>query len=765
MTRQLSFGAWRFCPDSQILEREGESFHLEPRVASLLEYFLANPGEVLSHEQLVGVVWNDRVVSDDAIRRAVCSLRHALAADGTDQLITTVHKKGYLANLPPATVVPARADSPPGAAARLGVDVRSSSSWLFLLLLLLLVAAWLWLPRPAPSSPVADGPPYALAVLPFIDLSEKADQAYLADGLAEELIGLLQRFTAFRVPAPSSSFQFRDRMASPLEVGDALGVDYLVEGSVRRDGDQVRIDVHLVETDSGYQLWSASYNRSIAGLFALQADIATEVARALQVVLVTPDRPAARALEGAGAPGAKAYLEYLEARQLMASWATPDLEKAIVHLQNAISLAPDFAPAYTRLAEAMLMNANNQGVAEFFGVRETALTLIEKSMALDPELGEAYGLRGLVRLAGEEELMEQDLLRSIALSPTFTPAYELLAQRMFFDTGRREEAIALIDRARALDPLWPRGHYSKALMMLGSCEHELAAELAREALRVNPRFRSALVLLGTIAALRGDLAEAVQLQEQAFKLDPRASWVRQRLHMTYLHLGELAAAREVADSSFNSRLWEQYFLGNHVAGGEMIYAADLVPIAGEVIPWELTTWLLAAAMTSGDYARARRYLAEDFGYAGGLPETMDPGDRFFLLNLLLIWYGPGYDGDGRAQIARWWAELTATALDTHGCIRGYQPIAQALADVSLGHMDEAVAVLGDAVNSGGIVAGWHWIIPNHPGFAPLLQEPRFQRLLQQRHALVLEQREELARLRAGGAVPFRGQARENLEPG
>ncbi len=758
MTRHLRFGAWSFCPDTLVLELDGQSFSLEPRVATLLEYFLANPGEVLSHEQLIEVVWDDRVVSDDAIRRAVSTLRHTLAVDGSDKLITTVHKKGYLANLPavievkPVTVCSQSLIAFPGASNPRLLVVS-------VLLVSLLAVAWFWL-RPGSAAPAEDeeatGLPYTLAVMPFVDLSEHADQAYLADGLAEELLGLLGRFSAFRVPARSSSFQFRDVEASPREVGAALGVRYLVEGSVRRDADRVRVEVRLVEASSGYQLWSQSYSRSLAELFTLQADIAAQVARALQVVLVEPERPAARALESAGPAGAEAYLEYLRARQLMASWRTADLELAIAHLQNVISLAPDFAPAYTRLAEAMLIQANDLGSARRDRVSATVSALVDKSMALEPELGETYALRAMLRPDAELALSEQDLRRSIALSPSYTTAYELLAQLLFWG-GHRDEGLVLIDQARSLDPLWPRGHYVKALMMLSSCEQEEAAELAREALRVNPRFRSGLVMLGSIVASRGELAEAARLQELALSLDPRAVWVRERLHMTYLDLGELAAAREVGGGSFVAQWREHHFLGNHAAAGEMIYAMDPAQIEGGLSLWAQTNSVLVAAMTSGDYARARRYLGERFDYAGGLPATIAPEDRYHLLNLLLVWYGPDYDASAQGLIAGLWRDLSAAHQETRSCIPEYRALVQALAAVTLGRVDESLAVLRNAIESGGVFAGWHWIIGNHPGFALLVQEPGFKQMLGERQALLVEQRGLLARLRAEGAVPLRGQ--------
>tara|TARA_R110002110_G_scaffold77390_2_gene203487 strand:- start:28018 stop:30360 length:2343 start_codon:yes stop_codon:yes gene_type:complete len=780
MARQVRFGDWHFCRDTGVLDRDGTVVSLEPRVAALLQHFLDHPGELLSRDQLVAEVWEGRVVSDDAIRRAVSSLRRALALDGSDKLITTVHKKGYLASLPVPVPVPAPGPAPmpmdagveaAPAATRRRNPVLPRRSLLLLAVMLLfttLGAAWHLLQSPIPDAQTDDvkGPPYTLAVLPFVDLSENADNGFLADGLAEELLGLLGRFDAFRVPARSSSFQFRGQVVSPREVGEALGVRYLVEGSVRRDGDQVSVDVRLVEAATGFQLWSENYQRDLAGLFALQSDIGTQVARALQVALVEPTLPAARALEAAGPAGAKAYLEYLRARQLMSSWGTADLEAAIAHLQNAIALAPDFAPAYTRLAEAILTQASGRDDNARMQTRDTVKALIEKSLALDPDLGEAYGLRSSLWPDGEEALKEQDLRRSIALSPSYTLAYRWLAEYLYFQLGRGDEAIALIDQARALDPLLPRNHYLKALMMLDSCEHERAAELARDALRVNPRFRSGLVMLARVAEQRGELAEAVRLQEQALELDPRADWLRERLHMTYTDLGDIAAAREMGGDHFRTLLRESLFLANHAATSDLIYSAE--PLSPEAAPhrlWRQTDVLLVTAMTSGDYARARRYLSDHLEYNGGLPQTLAPKDLFYLLNMVLVWYGPDHDTAAQGLINRLWTEMNAMRGEFRSCLASYQPLAHALAGVSLGRHDEAIAVLESAIDNADIASSWHWIILNHPAFAPLLEEPRLQELLQQRQAVVAEQREILERMRAEGVVPLRGQGSGSPAPG
>ena len=779
MARQIRFGDWHFYPYTGVLEREGAAVSLEPLVASLLEYFLDHTGELLSRDQLIAEVWEGRVVSDDAIRRAVSSLRRALILDGSDKLITTVHKKGYLARLPRVEPLPPDAAvRPPAEPALPAAPVLSATSsapravagsfnpaiarrpllLVVLLLLVMLASVWAWLQRPPPAATAMDDPPYTLAVLPFVDLSENADNAWLADGLAEELLGLLGRFSDFRVAARSSSFLFRDPAASPREVGTALGVRYLVEGSVRRDADQVRVDVRLVETDSGFQVWAESYARGLAGLFALQSDIATKVARTLQVVLVESEQAGTRAREDAGLVGGEAYLEYLRARQLNSSWATDDLEAAALALQNAIALAPDFAPAYAQLAEVMLIQASRGGGEQGPPKRELAATLVEKALQLDPDLAPAYTIRAGLYRDPRDPAVEADLRRSIALNPSYPKAYEILAQRLFASAERRQEALQLIDQARALDPLRARLHHVKTYMTFDLCQLDAAEDLARQALRVNPRFPASLVMLGHINSWRGELAEAVKLQEQALAMDPDSIWTRQHLHNAYLVLGEREAARQVDDSSARSLWAERLLLEGPASAGELVYGSDAETMRRQLGPWSETYSVLAAAIDSGDFAPARSHIEERFGFDGGLPEHIDPAELTALVNMVLIWFGGSLDQRGLELMQDLDAEMARQDLQAPNCLQGHMPLARALAATALGEPDRALGLLREGEQRNRLAGGWYRLLEVQPAFAALVAHPEFTALQRDWEQRLADQRAQLAQLRENGRIPDRRAA-------
>ncbi|TXS88927.1 hypothetical protein FV139_20845 [Parahaliea maris] len=284
MSRLILFGDWQFRPDTQTLSRGDSSETLEPRVARLLEHFLAHPGEVQTHDDLIDAVWDGRVVSNEAVRRAVSSLRHALSNGGDEHPIRTIHRKGYVAELPPAREV-AEVPSPAVQPAKRNYRFRIIG---LCTLFGLLVTAYLLNPPTSimdePTEEVAGV--RSIAVLPFTDLSPQQQPGHFALGLADELISELARYGGFQVAARSASFRYGGDNLDAQQLGQALGVRYIIEGNVRREGNRVRIGATLIDTDSGYRLWSQQYDRTLSSRLELQREIAQEVARTLRVVLV-----------------------------------------------------------------------------------------------------------------------------------------------------------------------------------------------------------------------------------------------------------------------------------------------------------------------------------------------------------------------------------------------------------------------------------------------------------------------------------------------
>ncbi|MEE4145062.1 MAG: winged helix-turn-helix domain-containing protein [Halieaceae bacterium] len=750
MRRPRRFGNWQFCPDTLTLTTDGHSQHLEPRVAQLLVYFLDHPEELLSHDRLVESVWEGRVVSDEAVRRAISNLRQALTVNGAPSPIRTVHKGGYIAEFPSAPPEEPRENLPAGdgPAPRPGGGHSRARVTAALLLAVVLVPGLLfWLLYPTADPPVSDSQDSAvrtIAVLPFSTTDTDADAGYLSEGLADELLNLLVRIPSFQVTARSSSFLFRDRTADPREIGRQLDVRYLVEGTVQHEGGKVRIMANLVDTRSGFQLWSQRYDRTLADLFAVQEDIAAQIARELQVALVSADgntqqshRPVSLA----------AHMAYLEGRRAMNSGIVADLERAIGLFEQAIELDPRYALAMAQLAKVLTVYPQNAPVddVEREALLARAGALLDRALVLDPGLGIAYIHRSGLHSNTEEVVA--DLRRGLALHPSYAAGYEALAEELYFHQGKQEEGLVLIDKARELDPLRPRTHHLKAYMMIDQCRYDEAEALERQALRADPRFRSAYAQLGALKLYRGDLAQAALYVERALRLDPEAGWLRARLARIYLDLDDLPAAVALNDPQ-NLDISLRLMLFN----GKLEQAAATLMSSEEVETQQIEDWwmldiLLQGAAASGRYLPAREFMARHQGF--NKLESRIPSDEQtpYRLYRALLDSGPDLSTRELGEIAGLRDQLAETLRAAPACRLTDMPRHLATADMFLGNYDGALRVLQLAAADGSVPPSFWWSARVHPAFIPLQDNAEFQALLARQKHHAVTQRERLQELR------------------
>ncbi len=766
MTRQIRFGDWCFQPDTHMLAIGELQNVLEPKVARLLEYFLAHPDEVLSHDQLVNAVWDGRVISDEAVRRGISSLRHALAADGSNGYIKTIHKKGYLADFPPPLaespdlalspqnpdllIVPAQSPIPPsvGSASRAGWRLlRPGFGFLALVVLLALGVYFLHqalreVPPPA-SSRVAASAPVTIAVLSFLNLSEDAGSGYFSDGLAEELLGLLAQVDAFQVTARSSSFQFKANQEDVRAVGRRLGVRYVLEGSVRKASDKVRIGVQLTDAQSGYNVWSETYERRLGDTFAVQQEIARNVVRKLQVAIVSTGDPL---FNESSTASIEAHDEYLQARNLLATWVVSDADAAADHLQRAIALDPDYAAAYALLADAILIRASaNNSVAN---AREVVAPLVRKALELEPGLGDAYVTRSW--LSDDPAQRERDLRRGLELNPSSARGYAMLADLLASSSGRREEAFRLIDRARALDPLMPNNHHVKARMLVQQGQWAEAELLEKLAIELDPRFRAALVRLGNLSALKGDFAAAVTYGERATAIDPRAEWVRDELVWFYLDLDDLQGAIHANQPATPlGRMEILLAAGEWKSAGEILYALDN-SVASRIEGAWVSKIALLHAHATGEYARALELAARRLGFHGTVPALDMPWELIQYAELARLLRESGDETGSLALTRTLLAQLPELERRTPGLAR-LTEIARAILLAQNADLAGALAALELASLSSPMTVWWIYL-KNYPDFAALRSEPRFQALLARAEAHAARQRNLLGQMRNGGEI-------------
>lgn len=301
---------------------------------------------------------------------------------------------------------------------------------------------WMALSEPSPRYD-------SIAVLPFVDLNPEYGDGYLGDGLAEELINALGNVTALKVAARTSAFTFKGRETDVRDIGRTLGVATVLEGSVRRNAEQVRIVAQLVDATTGFRIWGGEYEGGTGDLFALQNLIAAEIVERLAVELGAVD---VTRLRRGGSRDALAYELYMRARQRWAGRKVPELKLALDEMRHAVQIDPEFALAWSGLADVITALARRDPDAR--ALRSEARGATIRALALAPDLPEAWASLGILagELEFEWETAERALRRAVTMRPSYAQAHQWLADVQRY-LGQFDKATASYERAVALDPL------------------------------------------------------------------------------------------------------------------------------------------------------------------------------------------------------------------------------------------------------------------------------------------------------------------------
>lgn len=434
---------------------------------------------------------------------------------GRDPVLIELPKGHYipvfLAGPGPAT--PAAADEPgdeaapsAGTAAKARYGHRARPWLLAMAALAVVLAAVRWWPAQAPADPAAMAPhSTALAVLPFADMSRDGDQGYFADGLSEELIHRLSQSRALRVVARTSSFSFRGSEADIPTIARTLGVSHVLEGSLRRDGERMRITVQLIDAASGMHVWSETYDRRPDDLLAVQGEIAAAVAYHLQVELGPAPGPT-------HAPDPEAYARYLEGRFLLHRRGPGELERAEQLLREATRLSPGFAAAWAELAGAYYLRTMAGELPWDAGMQRLG-EAARHAVALDPGLATARLRLGnyLSWAQGRrDEAMEQYRMAMI-LDPD-NPLGLAFAAGAAHQRHQHADAIALGRRALAHDPLNVSFRHNLALMLAGAAKYEEAEIELDRLVELHPaKSEEAALLRSQLRLLQGRPEQALGL--------------------------------------------------------------------------------------------------------------------------------------------------------------------------------------------------------------------------------------------------------------
>jgi TolB-like protein len=374
-------------------------------------------------------------------------------------------------------------------------------------------------PEPAQALREAQAPEKSIAVLPFVDMSEKHDQEYFSDGLSEELLDLLAKTQGLEVIARTSSFYFKGKQVTIAEIADTLHVAHLLEGSVRKAGRTMRVTAQLIRARDGVHLWSDTYDRDLNDVFKVQDEIAAAVVKALQVKLLSTP------VKAESEPhNTDAYNLYLQGQYFARRASNVDVERGITSLTQAIALAPDFAPAHAELASAYLYDATF-GSGEP-GRLERARIEVDEALRLDPTLRLAKNLRANLAIVSWDWAATQTQLDEVlAAAPRDSEALFRRGQ-LARALGHPDEALVYCRKGLELDPLRVIYHVQLAMLLDALGRPDEARAAAEAAIAISPTVSKAHLLLGLLeldaghldaagAAMEREPAEYYRLEGQA----------------------------------------------------------------------------------------------------------------------------------------------------------------------------------------------------------------------------------------------------------
>jgi TolB-like protein/Flp pilus assembly protein TadD len=466
-TGPLKFGAFELDVRLRELRRGTTRIRLQEQPFEILRLMLERPGDIVTREQLRQRLWpaGTYVDFEHSLNAAVKRLRAALGDDAEHpRFVETLPRRGYRFIAPLGSV----AEPPPAC-------------------------------RPA-------APRLRLAVLPFSNLSEDPAQEYFSDGLTEEMISQLGGLCRGRVGvlARWSSMVFKGTSRRAREIGEALRADYLLEGSVRREGDRVRVTARLIETEGETQLWSDTYERNLTDCLSVQSDVAAHIARALAFELAPAGPPERRA-----PCDPAAYQTYLKGRYYWNKSCDDGLDQAIAYYERAIAAAPSFGAAYAALARACIARAEYYYQLPRLALKQAQVSA-SRALSLDRSLYEACLAEADARRMHDLDWSgaESAYTQAIALNPSYESAHRGYGM-MLSVLGRHGEAIRESERACELDPLCLVVGTTAAWVRYAAGDYDAAIDHCRNTIDMDPEFMAARRLLGAAYLQSGRGEDAI----------------------------------------------------------------------------------------------------------------------------------------------------------------------------------------------------------------------------------------------------------------
>lgn len=514
--------------ENESLTRHGSRIEVPDLSFRLLAALVARAPQQVSKDELIRAVWGDVVVSDETLAQRVRLLRQIIGEDSQKpRYLTAVRSRGYrlICDVEPVTSSPAS---------------KQRRLWQIGAVIVALAAigvGFLAGPSDEKSAPVAAN---SIAVLPFADLSAASDYGYFGDGMQEELLTRLAGINELRVLSRTSVDSYRGADLDVREIAGELAVSSIIEGSVRIDGDRVRITVQLIDGASDTHLWANTYDRklSVQDIFSIQADVASRIAEALELAF---DQDGDAESVQLPTSSLEAYSAYLLGRHLTFQQTPADLQRAIEELHRATSLDPEFAEAYTALGWAYSFLGTSYGNVRPRDVYPLAKEAALKALALDSDLADARTLYAdiLTWYDWDFDAAEREYRKCLELDPVNVLGYALFLSSQ----ERHEEAIASIERRLAIHPDDRYVRVNAAWRFLDAGQYERAVSEARRA-DGHPDARAAL---GFSLLALGDTEKAVAVFEEDFDLRGPLPAQLSNLAVIYFRTGRVLDAQPLLE--------------------------------------------------------------------------------------------------------------------------------------------------------------------------------------------------------------------------
>jgi TolB-like protein len=498
-----------------------------------------------------------------------------------------------------------------------------------------------------------------IAVLPFVNMSDDKENEYFSDGLSEELLNVLAKNSALQVAARTSSFSLKGEKLEIREAARRLNVDHVLEGSVRKSGDKVRITAQLIRADNGFHLWSETYDRDLDNIFEVQDEIAAKITAALLPHVVGEAEKEMAMTETTGfEPPAEAYQDYLLARDQFNRSNNADIQEAYELLQTLVRKYPGYAEAQALYAHVTFMNsARVSGDIPWIIAETQVRSALEKASALKPDLPEIYLVEGLLHARSRDPKTATDFFeRAIELNPSYAEAYRHLSEAAM-DLGRETLAWEALETARRLDPI---STSTLEWVITQAAKHDRPA-MADEAMRVlrqiSPEFADDLQVHLHI--------ENYQIAKAAIALeDFRADWPDEDPHDRLL--ASLYATLGKTDEAMALNIAVKAYVAAKLGQRELALATMEEAAATRTDPHDRADLYWYTYLNLGMREEALEVLSDLwYGYAAeDLGPKMDYGDLFGLVQLM--------QGDGRADEAAPMAEILIEQETTEGRGDTYQ---------------------------------------------------------------------------------------------